>query len=107
MWPIMSVPRDSLQRTLGAAIILACLAPSAAWCCGGPAGQNVAITFDGQKYTVTNMGRQLITVVFTAYNATYNLELAPGQSSSPYSPGTFGNYMSGYQSCVATQLPSR
>lgn len=92
-----------MKRLLGA-VLLGCLAPTAAWCCGGVAGRNIAITFDGQKYTVSNMGHQTVNVVFTAYNATYNLLLAPGQAATPHSSGIFGQYMSGYQSCVATPL---
>jgi hypothetical protein len=92
------------MRGILAVVVLAAFLPCEAWSCDGTAGQSVAITFDGQKYTVSNMGRQTLNVVFTAYNATYNLQLAPGQSASPYSPGIFGRFMSGYQSCVATPV---
>jgi hypothetical protein len=93
-----------LART---AIALALLWPCAAWCCDGVAGRSVAVTFDGQKYTVSNVGHQWLTVVFTAGNATYNLQLAPGQAASPRSSGTFGQFMSGYQSCSATPIRYR
>jgi len=83
---------------------LALFWPSAALACDGTAGRSVAVTFDGQKYTVSNMGRQWLQVVFTAGSATYNLQLAPGQSAVPRSPGTFGQFMSGYQSCSATPI---
>jgi hypothetical protein len=78
--------------------------PCAALACDGAAGRSVAVTFDGQKYTVSNVGRQWLQVTFTAGNNTYNLQLAPGQAASPRSPGTFGQFMSGYQSCSATPL---
>lgn len=63
------------------------------------------MTFDGQKYTVTNLGRAQVQVAFTAFGMTYNLQLAPGQSDSPRTPGMFTQPMMGYQSCVATPLP--
>jgi hypothetical protein len=88
-------------------VVLLLTLPSAAWCCDGVAGRNVAVTFDGQKYMVSNMGRQWLQVTFTAGNATYNLQLAPAQSASPRSPGTFGQFMSGYQSCSATPISYR
>ena len=75
--------------------------------CGGPAGASVAISYDGHKFTVTDIGSQTVSVVFTAYNASYNLQLAPGQSASPSSSGLFSQPMSGYQSCVATPVTSR
>lgn len=93
-----------LPRTLLAALLLW---PGAAWCCDGTSGRDVAITFDGQKYTVSNTGRQWLQVTFTAGNNTYNLQLAPGQSASPRSPGTFGQFMSGYQSCNASAIRYR
>ncbi|HTT84577.1 MAG TPA: hypothetical protein VMF67_13945 [Rhizomicrobium sp.] len=89
------------------ALGLALLWPCAAWSCDGTAGRNVAVTFDGHKYTVSNMGRQWLQVTFTAWNTTYNLQLAPGQAASPRSPGTFGQFMSGYQSCTATPIRYR
>jgi hypothetical protein len=92
---------------LGAAAFLALLLPCQAWSCGGTAGRYIAMTFDGQKYTVTNVGRQTVSVAFTAYNTNYNLQLAPGQSASPRSPGMFSQPMSGYQSCVATPVTYR
>ena len=97
-----------MTRILGSsAIALALIWPCAAVACDGTAGRSVAVTFDGQKYTVSNMGRQWLQVVFTAGSATYNLQLAPGQAASPRSPGTFGQFMSGYQSCSATAIRYR
>ncbi|HEY3778895.1 MAG TPA: hypothetical protein VGL35_12645 [Rhizomicrobium sp.] len=89
------------------AALLALALPQAAWCCGGQAGSAVAITYDGGKYTVSNVGRQWLDIVFTSWNTSYNLRLAPGQSASPYSPGMLGQFMQGYQSCVATVVPTR
>jgi hypothetical protein len=97
-----------MTRILGkSAIVLALLWPCAAWSCDGTAGRSVAVTADGQKITVSNMGRQWLQITFTAWNNTYNLQLAPGQSASPRSPGTFGQFMSGYQSCSATPVRYR
>ncbi len=79
----------------------------AAFGCDGVAGRNVAVTFDGQKFTVSNVGRQYLQVVFTAGSATYELQLAPGQSATPRSPGAIGQFMSGYQSCAATPIRYR
>jgi hypothetical protein len=81
--------------------------PCEALSCGGTAGNSVAITYDGGKFTVTDIGRQSVNVVFTAYNSTYNLQLAPGQSDSPRTPGMFSQPMQGYQSCTATPIRSR
>lgn len=89
---------------LKALAVSALVWPGQAWSCGGPAGRSIATTTDGQKYTVTNMGRQSVNVVFQAFNTTYNLQLAPGQSASPRAPGMFGQPMAGYQSCVATPV---
>lgn len=80
------------------------------WCagasaCGGTAAHDVAVSFDGQKYTVTNTGREWVQVDFGAFGSTYNLQLAPGQSEIPSSPGVFTHPMLGYESCVATPLP--
>lgn len=85
---------------LVAAAAFSALAPCCARACGGPAGNTIAITGDGTKYTVTNVGRQLVTVIFTAWGKTYQLVLAPGQSGTPISPGPFGQFMRGYQSCT-------
>jgi hypothetical protein len=87
-----------------AAVILALAWPACATACDGTAGRDVAITFDGQKYTVTDTGRQSVQVAFTAFGTTYNLQLAPGQSDTPRSPGMFSQPMAGYQSCVATPV---
>ena len=102
-----SRPMRAKRRMLGAAAFLVLSLPCQAWSCGGTAGRSIAMTFDGQKYTITNMGRQTVSVAFTAYSTSYNLQLAPGQSASPRSPGTFGQFMTGYQSCVATPIASR
>jgi hypothetical protein len=90
-----------------AAALFALALPQAAWCCGGEAGSAVAISYDGAKYMVSNIGRQWLEVVFTAWSTTYTLRLAPGQSASPFSPGMLGQPMHGYQSCVATPLTTR
>lgn len=97
-----------MKRGIGRGLAVLVLAwPCQALSCGGPAGGSVAIAYDGQKFTVTDVGRQSVNVVFTAYNATYNLQLAPGQSASPRSSGMFGQSMSGYQSCFATTVVYR
>ncbi len=99
--------RARTARCMAGAVLLALALPTAALCCDGTAGRSVAVTFDGQKFTVSNMGRQWLQIIFTAGNATYNLQLAPGQAASPRSPGIFGQYMSGYQSCAATPISYR
>ena len=86
-----------------AAVSMALL-PAYAWACDGLAGRDVAITMDGQKVTVTNTGRASVQVAFSAFGTNYNLQLAPGQSESPRTPGMFNLPMQGYQSCVATPL---
>jgi hypothetical protein len=101
------ISRSLAARGLIAGLALAAFSPCAAVSCDGTAGRSVAVTFDGQKYTVSNIERQWLQVVFTASNATYNLQLAPGQSASPRSSGAFGHYMSGYQSCAATPISYR
>ena len=83
-------------------VLVWCAAASA---CDGAGGRDVAVTYDGQKYTVSNTGRQSLQVAFTAFGNTYNLQLAPGQSETPRSSGIFSQPMYGYQSCVATPLP--
>jgi hypothetical protein len=93
--------------TLGLAAIGMAIWPVAAWSCGGPAGKSVAISFDGQKYTIANVGRQQIHVTFGAWNTNFALQLAPGQSGSPTTPGTFPQPMSGYQSCYAVAVSAR
>jgi hypothetical protein len=104
--PFASNLGRSLRCLAGAVLVLLAL-PWTAWCCDGVAGRSVAVTFDGQKFTVSNIGRQWLQVIFTAGNATYSLQLAPGQAASPRSPGTFGQFMSGYQSCAATPIRYR
>lgn len=98
----------SMTRILPGVLTLFILASSIeAEACDGPAGSSVAITYDGQKFTVTDVGRQSVNIVFTTANNTYNLQLAPGQSDSPGSSGMFGQPMSGYQACTATPVRYR
>jgi len=95
-----------MKRVLTAvAAVLILLVPACAWACDGAAGHDIAVTTDGQKVTVTNTGRELVQVAFAAFGTNYSLQLAPGQSDSPRSPGMFSQPMLGYQSCVATPLP--
>lgn len=95
-----------MRRILPGALTLFVLV-SQAQACDGPAGASVAITYDGQKFTVTDIGHRSVNVVFTAANNTYNLQLAPGQSNSPRTSGMFSQAMSGYQSCTATVVNYR
>jgi hypothetical protein len=90
---------------LTAATVLALAWARAASACDGAASHDVVITFDGQRFTVTNVGREWVQVDFAAFGTTYNLQLAPGQSDTPSTGGTFNLPMNGYQSCVATPLP--
>ena len=90
---------------IAAIVTAAVFCPALAWACDGTAGSDVAVTTDGQKVTVTNTGRAWVQVAFTAFGTNYSLQLAPGQSDSPRSPGMFSQPMLGYQSCVATPLP--
>ena len=90
---------------IAAAAVSMVLVSACAWACDGAAGRDVAVTTDGQKFTVTNTGRGWLQVAFTAFGTNYSLQLAPGQSDSPRSPGMFSQPMTGYQSCVATALP--
>ena len=94
------------MNRLGTALTIAAaaLAPALAHACDGSAARDVAVAFDGQKFTVTNTGRAWLAVAFQAFGTTYNLELGPGQSDTPRSPGLFTRPMAGYQSCVATPL---
>lgn len=97
---------DGMKSVLGVVVVMI----AGGWCagaaaCDGSAGRDVAVAFDGQKYTVTDTGREWLSVAFTAYGATYNLQLGPGQSDTPRSPGVFSQPMYGYQSCIATPLP--
>jgi hypothetical protein len=94
---------QTMKASLLAAGLLL-LWPACAWSCGGTAARDISVSFDGQKYTVTNTGREPVQVDFAAFGATYNLQLAPGQSEIPRSPGMFTQPMYGYQSCVATPL---
>jgi hypothetical protein len=84
-------------------VFAACAAiwPCQALACGGPVGSTIAITTDGTKYMVTNLGRQFVTVYFTAWGQTFELKLAPGQSATPIGGGANGQYMRGYQTCYA------
>lgn len=90
----------------GAAAALVLAWAAGAMACSGPAGRDVAIAFDGQKYTVTDTGRAWLQVALTAFGTTYNLQLAPGQSETPRSPGMFTQPMAGLQSCIATPIPA-
>ena len=89
----------------GAAVLAVVLCPALASACDGVAGRDVAVAIDGQKVTVTNIGRAWLAVAFTAFGTNYNVQLAPGQSDTPRTPGIFNLPMQGYQSCVATPLP--
>jgi hypothetical protein len=62
---------------------------------------SVAISTDGQKVTVTDIGRQPVDVSFQAWGTNYDLQLAPGQSGTPINQGINQRYMSGYQTCYA------
>src|SRR5579871_3551121 len=88
-------------------VIMAFAWPCAALACDGPAGQFVTVAYDGQKFTVSDIGRQAVNVEFTAYNTMYNLQLAPGQSDTPRALGMLGQPMQGYQSCSATAVRYR
>ena len=90
---------------IAAIVTAAALYPALASACDGVAGRDIAVTTDGQKVTVTNTGRGWVQVAFTAFGTNYSLQLAPGQSDSPRTPGMFSLPMQGYQSCVATPLP--
>lgn len=90
---------------LATAALSAFFFPALAWSCDGTAGHEIAVSSDGQKFTVTNMGREWVSVAFTAFGSAYSLQLAPGQSDSPHSPGMFSQPMRGYEACVATPLP--
>jgi len=83
------------------------LAPCSAWSCDGPAGAAIALSTDGNRYTVTNTGRQQVTITFAAYGQSYTLSLAPGQSGTPTSGGLFNTPMKAYQSCLAIPVPTR
>ena len=90
---------------VGVAAILALAWGAEALACAGPAANDVSIAFDGQKFIVTNTGRERVQVDFGAFGATYNLQLGPGQSDITRSPGMFTQPMFGYESCVATPMP--
>ncbi|HLY07368.1 MAG TPA: hypothetical protein VKR31_16600 [Rhizomicrobium sp.] len=96
-----------MKALLPGAVAIVVLAWAAeARACGGSAAHDVAVTFDGQKFTVTNTGKAWVQVDFGAFGATYNLQLGPGQSDIPRSPGVFTRPMLGYESCVATPMPA-
>ena len=96
------------NRSILVAVALGALAaPSAAWCCGGPGADSVAISTNGAGYTVTNIGRALLQITFVAWGQTYSLTLAPGQAGTPVSGGLFSTPMKGYQSCEAVVVPTR
>lgn len=88
------------------AFVGAMLLPPLAQACDGPAGSIVALTTDGSKYTVTNMGRVPVVVTFTGWGQTYTLSLAAGQSAVPVSSGIFRTPMQGYQTCTAIPMAS-
>ena len=106
-------PSSSSCRLIGMkplffALVISALAwPSVAAACDGPAGKSVAVTSDGEKFTVTNVGREALNVVFSAYDNTYTLTLQPGQSDTPRTSGMFTQPMRGYQSCSATAIRYR
>jgi len=81
--------------------------PGCAWSCGGPGAMSVAISYDGGKYTVTNIGRTPLLITFVAWTTNYSLSLAPGQSGTPASSGLFNLPMRGYQSCTAMVVSTR
>jgi hypothetical protein len=81
--------------------------PGCAWACGGPAGEAVAISYNGSIYTVTNTSKVPVQITFDAFGTTYTMSLAPGQSGVPQGGGLFNLPMHGYQSCVAVVVPSR
>ena len=93
-----------MLRSIALAGLCALLVPAEAQSCDGPSGGSVALTTDGHKYTVTNVGRQPLQVTFGAFGASYSLQLAPGQSGTPISSGVHQQYMSGYQTCYAATL---
>jgi len=93
----------TLRTVFALSLAAALLAPAAALCCTGPAAQFVAIAYDGNKYTVSNIGKQRVHVVFTAFmGQTYVLDLYPGQSATPATKGWLNVPMKGYQSCTAS-----
>jgi hypothetical protein len=97
-----------MMRTLFMMIAFAaCFAPCAAWSCDGPAGGAIALSTDGNRYTVTNMGKAQVTITFAAYGQSYTLSLAPGQSGTPTAGGLFNTPMKAYQSCIAIPVPAR
>jgi len=91
-----------MKRIILAAIFA--IAPGAAWACTGTAAMDVAITYDGSKYTVTNVGKAPVVVTFQAWAQSYTLSLAPGQAGTPMTGGIFNLPMKGYQSCTAVVL---
>ena len=96
-----------MKRLFFALVISALAWPCVAEACDGPAGASVTVTSDGEKFTVTNVGKLAVNVVFTAYDNTYTLTLQPGQSDTPRTSGTFTQPMRGYQSCSATAIRYR
>lgn len=78
--------------------------PAHAWACTGAAAMDVAISYDGSKYTVTNIGKASVVVTFQAWAQSYTLTLAPGQAGTPMTGGIFNLPMKGYQSCTATPV---
>jgi len=91
------------MKTFVAAAVAACttLFANNALACGGPVGSMIAVTTDGTRYTVTNLGKKQVTVTFTAWGQTFQLILAPGQSGTPATSGPPSQLMRGYQTCYA------
>jgi hypothetical protein len=97
-----------MKRSLFIAVAFGMVAaPCSAWSCGGPAAMSVAVSCDGAKCTVTDIGHAPLSVTFGAWGTTYSLSLSPGQSGTPASSGWLNIPMRGYQSCTATVIPSR
>jgi len=94
-------------RMLAASLFAAVFVPVSALACDGPAGTAIAISYNGNSYTVTNVGRAEVAVTFNAWGKTYSLSLAPGQSGTPSSGGLFNLPMHGYQSCIAVPVATR
>jgi len=91
--------------------LVAGLTPCCALACGGPAGDAIALSTDGNRYTVTNMGKIPVAITFASYGQTYSLTLAPGQVGTPTGGWLFNLPMKAYQTCTAIPLqnspPSR
>lgn len=95
------------RSILLAGILAAILIPAAAQACDGPAGNAVAVSCGGNSCTVTNISRAILSVAFSAWGQNYTVELGPGQSGIPASPGWLSTPMKQYQTCIATVVPAR